>query len=91
MSALQQQLIQANIDKQNEINQKINEINAKIAEGNQKVAEKQLEVDAANQKIADLNQQVSSLQDKLNQNDSQALRDVQNTRQKSDKAVSETE
>lgn len=50
MSALQQQLIQANIDKQNEINQKINEINAKIAEGNQKVAEKQLEVDAANQK-----------------------------------------
>ncbi|SUO88441.1 hypothetical protein [Streptococcus uberis] len=55
------------------------------------MAEKQLEVDAANQKIAELNQQVSSLQDKLNQNDSQALRDVQNTRQKSDKAVSETE
>lgn len=88
---MQTQLTQANGDKQNEINAKINEINTKIAEGNQKVADKQKEVDTANQTISQLNQQLNDLRQKSGQDNDQALREVQDTRAKSDQAVKDAQ
>lgn len=91
VNSLQTQLTQANVDKQNEINAKINEINTKIAEGNQKVADKQKEVDTANQTISQLNQQLNDLRQKSGQDNDQALREVQDTRAKSDQAIKDAQ
>lgn len=75
--------------KQAEIQQKIQEIQQKIQEGNDKVSEKQKEVDALNQKVSDLNTKLAQQQQSNDADLSQAIKDAQDTRDKSDQIVNE--
>ena len=75
--------------KQAEIQQKIQEIQQKIQEGNDKVADKQKEVDALNQKISDLNNQLAEQKQSNDADMAQAIKDAQDTRDKSDQIVNQ--
>lgn len=81
-----QQQLQA---KQGEIQQKIVEIQQKIDEGNQKVADKQKEVDGLNGKINDLNNQLAAQKQSSDDDMAQAVKDVQDTKSKSDQLVNQ--
>lgn len=76
-------------DKQGEIQQKINEIQQKIQEGNDKVADKQKEVDALNGKVNDLNNQLTAQKQSSDAGMAQAVKDAQDTRDKSDQIVNQ--
>lgn len=75
--------------KQAEIQQKIQEIQQKIQEGNDKVTEKQKEVDALNQKVSDLNNQLAAQKQSNDADMTQAIKDAQDTRDKSDQVVNQ--
>jgi chromosome segregation ATPase len=75
--------------KQAEIQQKIQEIQDKIKEGNDKVANKQKEVDALNQKVSDLNNQLAEQKQSSDADMAQAIKDAQDTRDKSDQIVNQ--
>lgn len=75
--------------KQGEIQQKIVEIQQKIDEGNQKVADKQKEVDGLNGKINDLNNQLAAQKQSSDDDMAQAVKDVQDTKSKSDQLVNQ--
>lgn len=75
--------------KQAEIQQKIQEIQQKIKEGNDKVSEKQKEVNALNQKVSDLNNQLSAQKQSNDADMAQAIKDAQDTRDKSDQIVNQ--
>lgn len=75
--------------KQAEIQQKIQEIQQKIQEGNNKVADKQKEVDALNQKVSDLNNQLAAQKQSNDPDMTQAIKDAQDTRDKSDQVVNQ--
>lgn len=75
--------------KQAEIQQKIQEIQDKIKEGNDKVADKQKEVDALNQKVSDLNTQLANQKQSSDADMAQAIKDAQDTRDKSDQIVNQ--
>lgn len=96
LTDLQNQLKQAQQQYTDLSNQKNTEeqalqqqIQQKIADGQKAVADKQAEIDALNGKIGSLNQQ---LDDKKKSEDNlmQALRDAQDVKNKSDRAVEET-
>lgn len=74
-------------EKSAEIQQKIQEIQQKIQEGNDKVADKQKEVDALNGKVNDLNNQLATQKQSNDVDMVQAIKDVQDTRDKSDQIV----
>lgn len=76
-------------DKQNEIQQKIKEIQDKITEGDNKVSEKQKEVDALNGKVNDLNNQLTAQKQSSDAGMAQAVKDAQDTRDKSDQIVNQ--
>ena len=73
--------------KQTEINQKIQEINQKIQEGKDKVADKQKEVDDLNKKVSDLTNQLTNQNHSTDADMAQAIKDAQDTRDKSDQIV----
>lgn len=73
--------------KQTEIQQKIQEIQQKIQEGNDKVADKQKEVNTLNQKVSDLNTQLANQKQSSDAEMAQAIKDAQDTRNKSDQIV----
>lgn len=75
--------------KQAEIQQKIQEIQQKIQEGNDKVADKQKEVDVLNQKVSDLNNQLAAQKQSNDADMTQAIKDAQDTRDKSDQVVNQ--
>ncbi|MGQ2287198.1 hypothetical protein ACT5YT_08125 [Leuconostoc suionicum] len=75
--------------KQAEIQQKIQEIQDKIKEGDNKVADKQKEVDALNQKVSDLNNQLAAQKQSNDADMVQAIKDAQETRDKSDQIVNQ--
>lgn len=75
--------------KQTEIQQKIKEIQDKITEGDNKVADKQKEVNALNQKVSDLNNQLASQKQSNDADMAQAIKDAQDTRDKSDQIVNQ--
>lgn len=75
--------------KQAEIQQKIQEIQQKIKEGDDKVADKQKEVDALNQKVSDLNNQLAAQKQSNDADMAQAIKDAQDTRNKSDQIVNQ--
>lgn len=89
LKAQQQQYQDLSNQKNNEEKQLQQQIQDKIAEGQKAVAEKQKEVDGLNIKINDLNKQLS---DKKQNEDNltQALRDAQDIKNKSDQAVEQT-
>lgn len=89
LKAQQQQYQDLQNQKNTEEQQLQQQIQQKIADGQKAVADKQKEVDGLNSKINDLNQQLADKQ----QNDSnlmQALKDAQDVKNKSDRAVEET-
>jgi len=73
--------------KQTEIQQKIQEIQRKIQEGDDKVADKQKEVEGLNRKVSDLNTQLSNQKQSSDADMAQAIKDAQDTRDKSDQIV----
>ena len=75
--------------KQAEIQQKIQEIQQKIKAGNDKVSEKQKEVNALNQKVSDLNTQLANQKQSSDADMAQAIKDAQETRDKSDQIVNQ--
>lgn len=75
--------------KQTEIQQKIQEIQQKIQEGNDKVADKQKEVEDLNKKVSDLNNQLTNPNQSANADMAQAIKDAQDTRDKSDQIVNQ--
>lgn len=89
LKAQQQQYQDLSNQKNNEEKQLQQQIQDKIAEGQKAVTEKQKEVDGLNGKINDLNKQLS---DKKQNEDNltQALRDAQDIKNKSDQAVEQT-
>lgn len=89
LKAQQQQYQDLSNQKNNEEKQLQQQIQDKIAEGQKAVAEKQKEVDGLNGKINDLNKQLA---DKKQNEDNltQALRDAQDIKNKSDQAVEQT-
>lgn len=75
--------------KEAEIQKKIEEIQQKIKEGNDKVAEKQKEVDDLKQKVSDLNNQLTNQNQPTDADMEQAIKDAQDTRDKSDQIVNQ--
>jgi len=73
--------------KQTEIQQKIQEIQRKIQEGDDKVADKQKEVEGLNRKVSDLNKQLANQKQSSDADMAQAIKDAQDTRNKSDQIV----
>jgi len=73
--------------KQTEIQQKIQEIQRKIQEGDDKVADKQKEVEGLNRKVSDLNKQLANQKQSSDADMAQAIKDAQDTRDKSDQIV----
>ena len=75
--------------KQTEIQQKIQEIEQKIQEGKDNVANKQKEVDYLNKKVSDLNNQLTNQNQSTDADMAQAIKDAQDTRDKSDQIVNQ--
>ena len=75
--------------KQTEIQQKIQEIQRKIQEGDDKVADKQKEVEGLNRKVSDLNKQLANQKQSSDADMAQAIKDAQDTRNKSDQIVNQ--
>ena len=75
--------------KQTEIQEKIQEIQEKIKEGNDLVAAKQKVVDDLNTKVSDLTNQLTNQNQSTNADMAEAIKDAQETRDKSDRIVNQ--